>query len=411
MRLKGLIFTGFTALSLSAGGAFAADLTIWTINYSSNKQVAALDDAIEQFSALHPDVNVELVKRATDEHKTALRVASGADRGPDVWGMWAGLGLGGRYVQAGLSTDLSPYYDKNGWGDRLTGPSQAFIGSFAEGKHGLPFRFSGEAVYYNKSIFAEHGLTEPETYEDLVAIAKTLKEAGIPAFTFGGTVNWHVMRLMDVLLETECGIETHDALMNMEANWSTEPCAEAAFAQQQMWATEYFLKPFMGIDNNQATTLWLAGRAAMMLEGDWHVNAIDQAAEIDNYGIFPFPTGTGRLYGFAEYLYISKKTPNPDLAAEFLDLFTSDEFQTKHAGAFGALSVNKNVALADDALDLHKEWVGIFAEAGDTFVNGDQAFPLDVTTEYFRIINEVSSDAITPKEAADAMQTFIDNRD
>ena len=220
----------------------------------------------------------------------------------------------------------------------------------------------------------------------------------------------HIMRLMDVLLETTCGAEKHDALMSMEADWSSEPCAEKAFAEQKMWATEHFLAPFMGIDNNQARTLWLAGRAAMMLEGDWHVNAINQAADVSKYGIFPFPTGTGRLYGFAEYMYISTKADNPDLAAEFLNMFSSDEFQAKHVGAFGALSVNKNVALGDDALELHKEWIGIFENAGATFVNGDQAFPLEVTTEYFRIINEVSTGNMEPKAAADAMQAFISNR-
>ncbi len=410
MRIREVLCASIAVVVVSGSAAIAQDLTLWTINYSSDKQVAALNEAGELFEASHPGVNFELVKRSTDEHKTAIRVAAGSDTGPDIYGMWAGLGLGGTYVQAGLSTDLTPYYAKYGWADRLTGPSLAFIESFTDGKHGLPFRFSGEAVYYNKEIFEMHGLKEPETYEELVAIGQKLKEAGVPAWTFGGTVNWHVMRLMDVLLETVCGVEKHDALMNMKANWSTEPCAEKAFAEQKMWATEHFLKPFMGIDNNQATTLWLGGRAAMMLEGDWHVNAINQADDVSKYGIFPFPTGTGRLYGFAEYLYISSKTKNKDLAAEFLDQFTSDEFQGKYAGAFGALSVNKNVKLGNDALDLHKEWLEIFANSRDTFVNGDQAFPLDVTTEYFRIINEVSTSNMEPKAAADAMQSFIDKR-
>lgn len=410
MNTKGLITAYAAVCALSGGAATAEDLTLWTINYTSNAQISALEDSIAQFEATHPGVNVELTMRGTDEHKTALRVASGSETGPDIWGMWAGLGLGGRYVQAGLSTDLTPYYEQYGWGDRLTDPSQAFTELYAEGKHGMPFRFSGEVVYYNKAIFAEHGLEEPETYEELVAIGKTLGDAGMPAWTFGGTVNWHVMRLMDVLLETTCGAEKHDALMLMEANWSTEPCAEAAFAEHQMWATEHFLKPFMGIDNRQATTLWFAGRAAMMLEGDWHVHAINEGADISNFGIFPFPTGTGRLYGFAEYLYISENASNKDLAAEFLDMFSSDEFQGKHAGAFGALSVNRNVELGEDALDLHKEWLEVFANAGSTFLNGDQAFPLDATTEYFRIINEVSTGDLTPKAAADAMQTFIENR-
>ena len=43
-------------------------------------------------------------------------------------------------------------------------------------------------------------------------------------------------------------------------------------------------------------------------------------------------------------------------------------------------------------------------------MNGDQAFPLDVTTEYFRVINEVVAGNIPPAEAAKQLQTFIDRR-
>lgn len=406
-----VILSALACSTLLSSAAWAETLTVWTLNYSSAAQVNALDSSAKEFEATHPGVKVEIVKRGTDEHKTALRVAAGADTGPDVYVMWAGLGLGGEYVKAGLSADLTEYFDKYGWADRMSVPSQAFVEAYAPGKHGMPYRFSGEAVYYNKSIFKEVGIeTEPATYEELVAAASKLKEAGYAAFTFGGSVNWHVMRLMDVLLETTCGVETHDALTSMEADWSTTPCAEEAFAQMKMWSDDHILAPFMGIDHKQAATLWYAKRAAMMLEGDWMVNAINENTDISEYGIFPFPTGTGRLYGFAEYMYISTKTDKQELASKYLDMFSSTEFQQKIVGAFGALSVNRNVALGDDALDLHKEWTGIFADAGGTFVNGDQAFPLDVTTEYFRVINEVASGNFDAKQATDAMATFIANR-
>lgn len=400
----------FAALALGATGVSAQELTLWTLNYTSDRQVAALEDAAVQFEEM-TGVKVDIVKRGVDEHKTALRVASGSDSGPDIWTMWAGLGLGGRYVQAGLSADLTAEYEQYGWEDRLTGPSLGFNQSFADGYHGMPFRFSGEAVYYNKRMFEELGLSEPSTYEELVAIGDALAEAGIPAWTFGGTVNWHVMRLMDVLLETECGAETHDALKNMEVSWVEEPCAEAAFAEQARWATEHFLTPFMGIDHRQAQTLWFAGRAAMMLEGDWMVAGIRQADTEEEYGIFPFPTGTNRLYGFAEYLYISERSKHRELAGQFLDMFSSDEFQAKHAGAFGALSVNKNVELGADADPMHLEWLDVFAESDGIFVNGDQGFPLDVTTEYFRIINEISSGNMSASDAAAGLQAFIDARE
>lgn len=411
MKLKTALCGSLTAVLMAGSAASAEDLKIWTINYTSDKQVSALTSAEAEFEKRNPGVDVEIVMRGTDEHKTALRVASGSDTGPDLYAYWAGLGLGGEYVQAGMSTDLSTYYDQYGWGERLTVPSLAFTESFADGKHGVPFRFSGEVVYYNKELFGKAGIeAEPQTYDELKAAAVALKEQGIPAFTFGGTVNWHVMRLMDVLLETTCGVDKHDALMAMELDWATEPCALAAFTEMKWWTDDYFLKPFMGIDNRQSTKLWFSNRAAMMLEGDWHVPTIDENSDMSKFGMFAFPTGTGRLYGFAEYMYISTKSDKADLAAKFLDMFVSDEFQAANIGAFGALSVNRNVKQGDDALELHKEWVDVFADAKGTFVNGDQAFPLDVTTEYFRVINELASGNLEPQAAADAMAKFISTR-
>jgi raffinose/stachyose/melibiose transport system substrate-binding protein len=75
----------------------------------------------------------------------------------------------------------------------------------------------------------------------------------------------------------------------------------------------------------------------------------------------------------------------------------------------GPANVNKNVkSSSTDPLDL--AWGKIFGQFHDVFVNGDQAFPLDVTTEYFRVINEVASDHLDPKAAAGELQKFIASR-
>lgn len=412
--MRSMLAGGVAALGLGVcASAQAQDqtLTIWTISYSTEIKVQALQNAASRFEERHPGVDVEIVQRGIDEHKTALRVAAGAETGPDIYMNWAGLGLGGEYVEAGLSADMSEYYEQYSWADRLSTPSMAFADKFAEGMHGIPYGLSGQAIYYNEALFERAGVEdEPETYKELVDVAEQLKETGIPAFTFGGTVNWHVMRLMDALLETKCGAEVHDALTAMEVSWVDTPCATEAFADLQMWGANYILSPFMGIDQAQSFNLFVAGRAAMMLEGDWLVRQLNETTDLSQYGVFPFPTGTNRLYGFAEYFYISTKADDPDLAAEFLDFFSSDEYQKEVEGAFGVIPVNINVDLGEDALPLEEEWVDIFAAAEGTYVNGDQAFPLDVTTEYFRIVNEVISGNMEPAEAAQQMQTFINNR-
>lgn len=396
-------------VALTAINAQAATVEFWTLSFSSEKANDTYTKMEEEFEAANPDIDVVITRRGVDEHKTALRVAAGSDTGPDVYFNWAGLGLGGEYVLAGMSEDLSKYYEQYGWDNTLVPASLGFTTAFADGKHGVPNTFKGEVIYYNKQMLKDAGFDkEPETYEELLAFAEALHEKGIAAITFGGSVNWHVMRLMDVLLETKCGAEKHDKLIGRELNWSTEPCAVESFAELEKWADRYFLKPFMGIDHRQAMTLFVAGKAGMMLEGNWLVNSLSEADDLDKYGIFPFPTGTGRLYGFAEYHYISSKSENPDAAAKFLAYILSDETQQKFLGSLASNSVNKNVEYVG-LRPMDEEWNEIFASHSEMFVNGDQGFPANIVPEYFRVINEVVTDGMQPQEAADALQKFIDN--
>jgi raffinose/stachyose/melibiose transport system substrate-binding protein len=396
------------ALAMSLGAAEAQEIRLWTLNFANESANKAFQSIVRDFESANPGVTVKVEPRGTDEHKSALRVAAGSDQAPDVFFSWAGLGLGGEFIKSGLAAPMDKYYVQYKWDDLFLPAALSFSKQYAGGRFGAPYTFHGEAIYYNKALFKKAGIeSEPKTYDELVADADKLAAAHIPAITFGGTVNWHVMRLMDEILEVQCGPEKHDALMTMKANWAEEPCATKSFEEFHKWSSKYFLKPFMGIDQAQSFNLFVAGRAAMMLEGDWLVGQLKGVSKLADYALFPFP-GTTRLYGFAEYNYISSKSKNPDVAAKFLDYLESTSVQQAHLGDFGAVSVNKNVKLtSSEPLDL--AWAKIFASFNDTFVNGDQAFPLTVTTEYFRVINQVASDNLDPAKAAGELQKFIAN--
>ena len=394
------------------GGAVghSQEIRFWTIEFDNPEMAKTFSSIIKDFETANPGVTVKLESRGTDEHKSALRVAGGSNQAPDIYFMWAGLGLGGEFIKSGLALPMDKYYAEYKWDDEFTAPALSFSKQYSGGRYGLPFTFRGEALYYNKALFQKAGVSsEPKTYDDLVAAADKLAAAGIPAITFGGTVNWHVMRLMDVILEVECGPEKHDALMAMKVDWAQEPCATNSFDELHKWSSKYFLKPFMGIDHQASFNLFLAGRAAMMLEGNWLVGQLRNANKLADFAIFPFP-GATRLYGFGEYNYISTKSKNPDMAAKFLDYLESTPVQQAHVELFGGpANVNKHVK-SDSTEPLDLAWAKIFSDFNDVFVNGDQAFPLDVTTEYFRVINEVASDHLDPKAAAGELQKFIASR-
>jgi raffinose/stachyose/melibiose transport system substrate-binding protein len=385
-------------------------ITWWQLA-NNDTTIANFKDIIKAYESAHPNVTINLETRSIDDQKTALRQAAGTDAFPDIYFMWSGLGLGGEFVDAGLSLPLDKYYTEYGWDTRLNPAAVAAAKQYGDGHyHGIMSEVHGQVIFYRKDVFQKAGITSvPTTYDELMAANDKLVTAGYNPMEFGGTVNWHLMRLLDNIIETKCGTETHDQLKKMDASWATTPCVAEAFTDLKTWSEKYITPNFMAMDNNESTQLLYSGKVAMALEGDWfNGQLVNDQQDTDNYGIFLFPTGTGRLYSFAQGNYIGANSKHPDVAADFLNYFNSDEVQQKYLGVWGAVSVAVNVkATNPSALDA--AWPPIFAAATGTFQNADQAFPLDITTEYWRIQNQVAIGGMDPSQAGVEFQKFIDS--
>ncbi|WP_454296030.1 ABC transporter substrate-binding protein [Salana multivorans] len=343
-----------------------------------------------------------------DSHKDALRQVAGTNAGPDIYWYWEGSGLGGELHRVGMSEDLTAYYEEYGWLDRFTAASMGGITQYG-GYHGVPFSQQGEGLYYNKALFEQAGITEtPTTYDELVAAAEKLKAAGITPIEFGGTVNWHVMRLLDSLIETTCGAEKADELNTGDGDWSAEPCVDEAFTELKTWGESYFNEGYMAVSNDDSSQLFYSGQAAMALEGTWfNANLVDNGMDPEEVGIFLFPTGTNRLYGFGEAFYINSASSNKDLAAQFLDFITDAEMQEMSAGTWAALSVNKNVEPSAEN-PLHAVWAELFDQVEGTYTNNDQNFTTAETTEFWRVQNSVLTGELDPADAGAEFQKWRD---
>lgn len=393
----------------SLSGAQAADTTVklWLLTPSDSGKAAydSFQKAVEQ---ANPGIKLDISYRSVDEHKTALRTSAGTSAGPDLYMMWAGLGLGGEFVQSGVSQDLTNYYKQYKWDSRFTKVLLSHITQYG-GNHGVPWTQRSEAIYYNKALFKKAGITKlPATYAELIAANKKLVAKKIIPMAFGGTVNWHLMRLLDNLIEMTCGAKTAAAVAARTADWSKTPCVTQAFTEMKVWVDKYTNKSMMSVDNAAADTLFTTGKSAMQLEGDWFGAGTIASAKLDpkNYGVFAFPTNSPRIYGFAEAIYMNTSSKVKDDAAKVLDFITSLEGQAILNPAQGGFSVNKNF-VPSNSNNLDKDWVKVISAKSGVFVNYDQALPLDVTTEYWRVMNLVATGGMKPTAAASTMQKFI----
>ena len=136
-----------SAAALALGGAVSAqaqEIKFWTLTFDNPNVTKAFDTIIKDFEAANPGVTVKLENRATDEHKSALRVASGSDQAPDIYFMWAGLGLGGEFVKSGLALPMDKYYAQYKWDDEFIAPALSFSKQYPGGRFGVPYTFRGE---------------------------------------------------------------------------------------------------------------------------------------------------------------------------------------------------------------------------------------------------------------------------
>ena len=383
------------------------EVVVWSIS----EYRPTLEKVVKKFEKQNPDIDIVMEYRSTDEHKNSTKLAIGGGVAPDAMFMWSGLGFGGEIVNSGGSANLDKYYKQYKWDERFLGASTAMTKEFIKNeRHGVPFMMHGMTFYFNKALFKKAGISSaPTTYKELINANEKLLKIGIKPFTVGGSVNWHLTRLVDYLFELKCGPKKHNQLTSKKIRWDSEPCVTDAYKELKVWSDRYILKPFMSIDSNQATKLFVVQRAAMMLEGDWFYTMVKKISPkfVEKMDFFLLPTKWHRTYTFGEYYYVYKNSKNKDGVVKFLDFLSSKKIQQSILGSSAAISVNKSVDYSKS--NKHdKKWLKIFENYKETFLVSDQALSSKDTSEYFRVHNLVASGKMKPEDGGKEMQKFFD---
>jgi raffinose/stachyose/melibiose transport system substrate-binding protein len=337
-----------------------------------------------------------------------LRTSIAAGDPPDVFFMWGGE-IAGPFIDAGQVLELSEYYEQYGWSD-VVAPWTIDRITRNEGLYGVPFRARGMGFWYRTDIFAEHGLSEPESYAELEELCTTLKENGIYCATVGGRFGWHTMRILDYILEVTCGPEMHDQLNRLEASWN-DPCVIEAYTRFKHWVDEGWLVPdFLNVAPTDARWPMYLGDAAMILEGDWFEGVlINDEQDISNFDFFLPPTGHEplRFSAFPEQWMIAANSRNPDEAAAFINWLTRPETQAEFPAVFNA---SATIGIEPDCNEFPNtcKWREIITTSEASYPPTDQAFTNELMDDFFEVQDGIVAGQLTPEEGAALMQQRVE---
>jgi multiple sugar transport system substrate-binding protein len=344
-KLAGLA-AGISFMAL--GSAQAVEIEYW--QYVFDTRVEAMNQLIANFQEANPDITVKQTTFPYADYQTRIVAAKLAGQGPDVMQLfygWLDSFVTGQLIQP-LDPAVFPH-------EEIEAEFFPIVSAMKRGEeyYGLPTAVRSLALFYNKALLEEAGITEPPTtIEELVAAAEatTKRDAGGNITSAGMTLDMggqdhHWWR--EVLVR-QFGGEPYDAEGNVAYN--SEAGAEAlSFYTGLQTEHKVGLTGFM--DEGQAA--FRAGLAAMTIDGTFRLGSFESTPF--EWGVVELPANAeGVRSNYASYFAnaISADTEGEELEAaqKFLAYISSPEAMEVWLDVVGELPARRSAALTEENL-------------------------------------------------------------
>jgi ABC-type glycerol-3-phosphate transport system substrate-binding protein len=167
--------------------------------------------------------------------------------------------------------------------------------SFGGKAYGIPYNAFYQGVFYNKDIFAKHGLTPPTTRAGLAEAVRKLKAAGVVPFAAQFDESWYAGNVVMQMAIGEVfsrAPDWGDRFRKGEVSFSSSSAYRGCFlALRDIRDASWPDAPVIGAA--ECDERFATGKAAMYVSGSWNlqmVNAVNPGLDV---GLFPYPNSSG----------------------------------------------------------------------------------------------------------------------
>lgn len=350
------------AMAFTAGAMAQTTLTFWSWR---TEDVAAYEKFIEAFRAENPDIDVEFTPYLNTEYNTILATALQGGGGPDIvhlraYGGMEPLAQAGYLVRLDDKVPALADFDPG----ILAGATNRADG----GVYGVPFALQTVQVLYNERIFEELGLEEPQTWDEFLAVAQALKDAGYQALANGAMEPWTVETLFGGVGPTFYGgDEFFQAITSGETDF-TDPRFSAAL-EKMVELEPYLADNYMGVAYTDMQSMFAFEQAGMFIGGSYELGTLRQLNPDLRIGAFPVPgdaPGDGRISYYVDGSYgINAASPHQEEALRFIEFLASQEYGQMFTDELQQISAVPAVTPSSEDLS---ELVGLMNDAGTPYL-------------------------------------------
>jgi raffinose/stachyose/melibiose transport system substrate-binding protein len=375
------------------------DLAIWR------------DVIIPAFNEEHPDIRVNFAPSAPAEYNAVLSSKLQAGTAGDLI-TCRPFDLSLEQFQRGYLESLNDLPGMENFSDVA---KSAWVTDDGSDVFCVPMASVIHGFIYNREIFEELGLEEPQTESEFLALLQEVDEDGNYAPLVMGTADqWEAatMGFQNIGPNYWKGEEGRLALIEGTMGYDENGFLEA-FRALAEWAP-YLPDGYQALAYPDAQNFFGLGMGAIYPTGSWDISVFNELADFQ-MGAFkpPVPDGQDTCY-ISDHtdiaMGINAASPNKEAARTFLEWMTTSEFAELYSNQLpGFFSLSKHEIELEDPLA--QEFVSWRAECESTIRSSYQILSRGQPNNENDLWNasaQVLNGTLTPEEAAEMVQNGLE---